>query len=312
MLIITGLMAGTMGGMLGVGGSLVMIPALTELIGPDQHLYQATAMIVNFFVVVPAVYHHRRAKAIEPETVIKLIPLAILAIIVGVTVSELQLFSGEGEAYLRGLFGLFLFFVCAYDLYRLLIKKGSRTPKDAIASQTHPTKIRWSQAAMIAIPTGLIAGLLGVGGGVMAVPLQCRLLHIPIRNAIANSATLIIATSTIGACMKNYAYYVDNDHTFKAFILASCLIPTAILGGLLGSRLTHVLPLKIVKTAFFILLAVVAVRLTWRSLHSEAPSQTTTVLFDQTAPVGQTNVIEPTLTLQAQLSERQIPIPQDI
>ncbi len=288
MLILTGLSAGTMGGMLGVGGSLVMIPVLTELIGPDQHLYQATAMIVNFFVVVPAVFHHRRVKAIEPGTVIKLIPLAIVAIIVGVTVSEFRFFSGEGEVYLRGLFGLFLFIVCLFDLYKILIRKRSTHSEPVVISDTKtlPKKIRWLQAAMIAIPTGLVAGLLGVGGGVMAVPLQCRLLHIPIRNAIANSATLIIATSTIGACMKNYAYYVDNDQSLKAFILASCLIPTAIIGSLLGSRLTHVLPLKIVKTAFFILLAVVAVRLTWRSIQSAVPNQIAVAILDQNITGG--------------------------
>ena len=74
--------------MLGVGGSLIMILALTELLGPDQHLYQSAAMIVNFFVVVPAVIQHRRAKVIELTTVMRLIPLAFAAVIVGVMMSE--------------------------------------------------------------------------------------------------------------------------------------------------------------------------------------------------------------------------------
>ena len=60
-LIIIGLFAGLLGGMLGVGGSIVILPALTEVLGPNQHTYQAAAMVVNFFVVMPAVWQHRRA-----------------------------------------------------------------------------------------------------------------------------------------------------------------------------------------------------------------------------------------------------------
>ena len=64
-LALIGLLAGLLGGLLGIGGSIVMIPAMTEVLGPDQHLYQAAAMTVNFFVVVPAVIRHSRAGAIS-------------------------------------------------------------------------------------------------------------------------------------------------------------------------------------------------------------------------------------------------------
>lgn len=251
--------------MLGVGGSLIMIPALTELLGPDQHLYQSAAMIVNFFVVVPAVIQHRREKAIELTNVMRLIPLAVAAVIVGVMISELHVFSGEGEAYLRGLFGLFLLAVCLSDLYRLCMRKKISTET---TSKSNKSRVGWIHASLVAIPTGLVAGLLGVGGGILAVPLQHKLLKVPMRNAIANSATLIIATSVVGAYLKNSAYYAQHDYSLKSFMLAACLIPTAILGSMLGSRLTHRLPLRFVKTAFFILLSIAAVRLTYRALQS--------------------------------------------
>ncbi len=120
-----GLTAGLTGGLLGVGGSIVMIPALTEFFGPDQHLYQAAAMMVNFFLVIPAVDQHQRAKAIDRATVSRLIPIAVGAIFVGVGFSELPVFAGTGEAYLRGLFGLFLLSAGGYDLYRLFRRDRS-------------------------------------------------------------------------------------------------------------------------------------------------------------------------------------------
>ena len=115
----------------------------------------------------------------------------------------------------------------------------------------------------MAVPTGLVAGLFGIGGGVLAVPLQRRLLGIPIRNAIANSAAVIVATSVIGGSVKNYAVIVDGLDPYRAFVLAAVLIPTAILGSLFGSKLTHKIPVKAIKAGFLVLLAVAAFRMIW-------------------------------------------------
>lgn len=266
-LAIIGFFAGLTGGMLGVGGSIVMIPAMTRVLGPNQHLYQAAAMIVNFFVVVPAIVQHRRAKVIDRGTVVRLICVGLFAVIAGVLLSEMRLFSGEGEAYLRMAFGVFLLLVCAIDLYQLFqflrrrrnggIAATALTLDPSSPGSTRP--IGWSWAMLIGIPTGLIAGFLGVGGGVLAVPLQRRLLRLPIQVAIANSATLIAVTSAVGATLKNYAYATAGIDGGNPLILAAVLIPTAIVGSLVGSRLTHRLPVNVLKLVFFVCLAVVAV-----------------------------------------------------
>src|SRR5262245_18021046 len=61
-LLVLGLFAGALGGMLGIGGSVIMIPVLTVELRRDHQLSQAVAMIVNVFVSLPAVLQHRRAK----------------------------------------------------------------------------------------------------------------------------------------------------------------------------------------------------------------------------------------------------------
>ena len=63
--------------------------------------------------------------------------------------------------------------------------------------------------------------------------------------------------------MKNYAVVRDLDQTYRSVALASILMPTAIGGSLIGSRLTHTLPLRWVKAAFLMLLLVAAMRLTY-------------------------------------------------
>ncbi len=294
-----GLLAGMTGGMLGIGGSIIMIPAMAEILPPDQHLFQAAAMIVNFFVVVPAVIRHRRAGAIDGRAVTRIIPPALVGVIAGVMLSEAPVFSGHGEAYLRGIFGLFLMAVSVTELWRLTRGVRGGDP-DGVSARTG-----WLRAGLIALPVGLVAGLLGVGGGILAVPLQRRFLGIPIRIAIANSATMIIATSLVGACAKNGAYAVDHGLTARPFILAAVLIPTAVLGSAIGSRLTHRVPVRILKGAFLVVMILASIRLLsgavaskpWTTLVSK-PSigQQLRFVLESTPP--QTWTVAPSINFQ--------------
>jgi len=263
-LVIVGLFVGLVGGMFGVGGGIILIPALNEVLGPNQHLYQSTAMIVNLFVAVPAVYQHHCVRAVEVATVLRILPLAVVSVVIGVAVSELGLFAGEGEAYLRGLFGLFLFACAAYDLYRMWRKPGAA----GTATVGAVARRRWISLAAVALPTGFASGLLGVGGGILAVPLQRRFLHTPIRTAIANSAAIIVATSFVGALAKNHAVLSDVGSSREPMLLACVLIPTAVVGSLVGSRFTHRVPEQIVHGAFDFLLVLAAVRLTCSAVQS--------------------------------------------
>ena len=76
LILLLGLLAGVLGGMLGVGGSVVMIPGLAILFSmsksaePNQHLFQACAMIVNVVVSVPAMLRHRKAGALVGDVLI--------------------------------------------------------------------------------------------------------------------------------------------------------------------------------------------------------------------------------------------------
>lgn len=255
--------AGLVGGLLGVGGSIVMIPALTELLGPQQHLYQAAAMMVNLFVVIPAVYQHARADAIRFEVVRWILPAAMVSVVIGVRVSEHAIFAGDGQRYLIVVFGLFLFYVTGYQVWKLWSSANRGEVVATSAPVPHPARI----ALLVGIPTGLVAGLLGVGGGIVAVPLQVRLLKIPLRTAIANSATTIIGISALGAVIKNHALVTHHGLALtQSLQLAGLLIPTAMVGSYLGSRLTHTLPLRAVHVAFILLMLAAAVRMTTRAI----------------------------------------------
>lgn len=284
---IVGLFVGLAGGLFGIGGGIVLIPALNELFGPDQHRYQAAALIVNFFVAVPAVYQHVRVGAIAWPTVIRLLPIVVIGVLLGVALSELALFAGDGEAWLRLIFAAFLLLAAGAEGIRLIpgkppagaILHDSPTfpagdDREQIVSDEYPSATSASAPPLtparilaIAGPTGLIAGLLGVGGGVVAVPLQRRLLQIPIRRAIANSAAMIIGTSFLGAITKNAAYVAEHQGSTDAVVLALMVAPTAVIGSLIGSRSAHRLPVRWLKILFIALLLFAAARMAVGALN---------------------------------------------
>ena len=262
LLAIVGLVAGLMGGLLGIGGSIIMIPCMRELVPLgggrlDQHLYQAAAMIVNFFVVTPSVYQHWRARAVVWPVVRLLTPVACVAVIAGVMLSEMPVFRDGGEAYLAGLFGLFLLFEAGVNFHKLL------THPDHLHGESYERdRSPWYATALVGVAVGVVGGLLGVGGGIVSVPLQQRFLRMPLRNAIANSAATIVVLSLIGASMKNYQLVTGHAYSLRdPVLLAAVLVPTAMIGGLLGGRLTHTLPLRAIRGAFGLLMLVVAIRM---------------------------------------------------
>ncbi len=96
-----------------------MIPAMMLLLGRDLHLYQGAAMIVNFFVVVPATVQHLRHGAVMPSIVRVTIPAAAVTVVLGVALSQSRWFSGANEIHLARIFGLFLWYEAVYNLWRM-------------------------------------------------------------------------------------------------------------------------------------------------------------------------------------------------
>ncbi len=258
-LVTLGLLAGTLGGMLGVGGSVVTIPGLTFILGYNQHVYQAAAMITNVAVSVPAAMRHHRAGVLVLSRLRWMIPVALVGVAAGVWLSNLTVFRGaEGGRWLGRILAAFLLYVIARNLFRLVCDRDQGS--DPGHSQDLSEAPQWRFVAVGGI-TGTIAGLLGIGGGAVAVPLQHAWLGLSLRACIANSSTLICITAAVGAFYKNSTLYLHNHHWHGSFAVALVLAPTCWLGGHLGAWLTHYLPIKYVRTAFIGLLIFATVKM---------------------------------------------------
>jgi uncharacterized protein len=254
-----GFLAGLLGGLLGLGGSVVIIPALIfylsqtgGYVGNMQPLLQAAAMICNVFIAAPSTVAHLRARAVMGSVVKMLVPAAVVGVLSGVAVSNSSAFARQNGAYLAMLLAGFFVAVAVYNVFRATSKRDLAAEFDA------DLKIPGWKVLLVGLPMGFTAGLLGVGGGIVCVPAQQVFLHIPLRRSIANSSVTIVFTAVIGAINKNLTLPEHDVAIADSLRLAAMLIPTAILGGYLGGKLTHIIPRRALRLVFIVFMIVIA------------------------------------------------------
>jgi uncharacterized membrane protein YfcA len=251
-LALIGLAAGTLGGLLGIGGSIIMIPAMAIMFHGrawgDQHLYQAAAMAVNVAVAVPAALRHRKAGAIHSRLFKIMLPAAMVAIVAGVLVSNLF-----EPTTLKRIFAAFLIYVVVTNVIKLVGKKPEHHPDHA--------RVNILTGGVVGTVMGFAAGLLGIGGGGIAVPLANLICRVPLRQAIAASAAVMCLTAGVGAAIK-IGTLPEHGHPWtQAVVLALILSPTAMLGGHLGASLTHRVDVRLVRAIFTVVIALAAARM---------------------------------------------------
>lgn len=270
-----GLAAGVVGGLAGIGGSLVMLPALGFFFGYDepqrsvQHLYMASAMLVNAVVSAPATWTHARAGSIRRNLIAWILPPMTVAMIGGVFISE----RVDGHR-LIDILAIFIAGYCLLNFVRAL----ARTPEAHVDPRDAPA----IGLVALGLFTGLLAGLLGIGGGVVMVPALQLFVRVPLKNAIAASSAVMCVTAVVGSCFKLTGLSEHGQSVGDALVLAGAMGPTAFVGGLLGARLVQRLPLAAARVAISVVLAVAAARL---ALTHRPPAEPGVRPAGESAPV---------------------------
>lgn len=246
-----GVAMGVFGGLLGIGGSIVMIPALVFAFGENEHLYQAAAMICNFFVGAASAFTHKQANILVPDVLKWLIPSAAVSTLVGVALSNSRLFAGHNSYLLARIYGIFLLYVVVYNLPRF--RNGGRGGETGF--DISGIKRSVPLTILAGILTGIPAGLVGIGGGVVAVPVQQFFLKMPLKRAISNSAATIAAIALIGALYKNLTLPQHAISIIDSLKIAAFVTPGAVVGAYVGSRIMHRMPVNFVRALFVVLAA---------------------------------------------------------
>ncbi len=235
-----GLIGGLTSGLLGIGGGIVLVPMLTRFLGLDQKRAQATSLAILVFTATAAAITYRIAGPVD----LGLAGLLALGSIVGVRLGAL-FSAGRTAAALRRMFGV----LAAVVGLRLLwphLPEGNWLVVPGVAGMLIEVGVGFW--------VGWLAGLLGIGGGVILVPILTLLFGVPQHEAQGVSLFMIVPTSIVGAWTQMRLGAVEKP------IVAPVAI-ASVLTAVVAAALAHTLPADILRRLFGLLLFVLGLRM---------------------------------------------------
>ena len=237
--LVTGIGAGFAGGLLGLGGGFIMIPVQYMIftdIGIPTDIAIRLAFGTNLLVILPTAasgaWRHNLKGAVWWKAAVVMGSCGLIAAFGGATLAT----------YLPGA-GLKIAFGAIILLggIRMLT---ARQPKVEEEAKDNP----WLWAAW-AIPIGIVTGILGLGGGVLMVPVMVLALRFKMHNAIATSLAVMIFTS-IGGVIGYIINGLDAPH-LPAYSIGYVNLPawfllavTSVGMAQVGAITAHKLPAK--------------------------------------------------------------------
>ncbi|HWA00232.1 MAG TPA: sulfite exporter TauE/SafE family protein [Caulobacterales bacterium] len=254
-LIAAGLLAGFIGGLFGVGGGIVMVPALYLLFGALQvdeavrmHVCIATSLSTIIVTSWRSLSTHAKAGAVDFEILRGWTPWIALGAALGGGAAGLM-----STDVLVGVFGFGLLAIAAYMGFgRASWRLASEMPRD-------PSR------ALIAGAIGFVSALMGIGGGTFGVAVM-TLCGRPIHQAVATASgfgAAIAIPAIVGFIISGWgrAGLPPGSLGFvnaPGFLLLAAL---TVLTAPMGARLAHRLDQRILRRAFAVFLAVTALNM---------------------------------------------------
>jgi uncharacterized membrane protein YfcA len=257
-LTISGLLAGFVAGLFGVGGGTITVPILfhwyIHMGGVSDDVAMHVAVGTSLATIITTSYSssraHRQKGSVDDQLLYIWAPFICLGSILGVILAAQ--FSG---AALRGTFGFFLLAIAIYMLF---------TPEGKTMFGKLPTL--WLQRA-IAGSIGTLSSLVGIGGGAISVPVM-SLFGVPLRMAVGTSSAfgmLIAIPGTIGFVISGLGTEGLPPYTlgYVSFLGLLVLLPTSAFTAPIGARLAHKMDRTFLRKIFSLFLTFVSAKMLW-------------------------------------------------
>lgn len=247
--LITGFVAGTFGGLLGLGGATILVPALTLGFGLPVQMVVAVSLISNVFVSITAAIGYNRRGLIYKKTVVIMTLGSIIGVVAGTAIATMS-----PESLIKLLFGIFLLFLFLEGVIRVPRKEDSRPAGE-------PEKLNVPGLSALGFVMGLLGAILGLGGGTLATPVQHSFFRMPLKNAIANSLATIIVSASLGAILY---FALGAGRLFsaeEALITAAAVVPGAVIGAKVSTLVERYLPERYIKYIFYVVILYIAYKM---------------------------------------------------
>lgn len=246
-----GLAAGVLGSMFGLGGGFLMVPLL-NIVGVDMKVAVGTSASAIFFNMLSSTIAYSRYKYVVYRAGLFLSVTAVATAYFGAQLTRIL-----NADVLRMLFGAALILV---GLRIYISKEGKERDVRRDMNWDLGTYMKLSLGGCLG---GLVAGLLGVGGGVVNVPLL-TMLGFTIHYAVATSSMAITITSITSALTHYTLGNVDLQ-------LLTLLAPSLIVGAQVGALTAKKTKSRTLRKGFTVTLWFIAVRMLLKGIGLPVP-----------------------------------------
>ncbi len=264
-----GLVVGLLSGLFGVGGGFLMTPILI-MFGIPSTVAAATDSNQIVAASVSGTYAHWRVGNVDFKMGLYLLLGGFFGGLLGVEGIKILRAMGNADFVIKITYVLMLGIIGAYMFIESLQSMRKRNPEEAkeekdsrvamllrsLPLQTHFEKSGVTHSALVPIIlggfVGVLAAIMGVGGGFLMVPVMFYILKMPMHVIVGTSLFQILFTCIEVTFLQSYA-----NHTVD-FILAVLLL----LGSTVGAQVGAVFGRKLKGDQLKILLAVIVLAVT--------------------------------------------------
>lgn len=241
-----GLSAGILGGLIGLGGGIIMIPLLVGLMKLDQCRAHGTSLAVLIFTGISGAVTYGIHGQIDWTAAAALAVPALFTAAAGAHLAD-RLPGWK----LKRTFGVFLIFCSALLLLKPLLA-------DMIG--TLPGNAPIVALTITGTITGFLSGLMGVGGGTIMVPAMILLAGFSQHVAQGTALLVMVPTGVIGA----FTHWRLGN---VAGGLLYGMVPGIILGTFAGGNIAQIIPDDPLRYMFVL----VTVYMGWRYINAVSP-----------------------------------------
>ena len=219
---------GVLSAMIGIGGGTVNTPLLLILFAFTEQSAPATALVGGLFVSIAASisYWRQQPRPTIPKIGLMLAVLTVPGSLFGVFLRTLI----SAPYLLRLIFGISLMPVALKMLFAKKRGKGDLASELSRWDMSQISRRQMGISLFGAFIGGISAGLLGLGGGAVIVPVLCVLMGLPMHAAVATSMFTMMFTASAGTA---YNLILGSINLYFALALGIGML----IGGQIGARL---------------------------------------------------------------------------
>lgn len=244
LLAVIGLVGGVLSGLVGVGGGIIFVPGLIFAGGWQIQEAVAASLVIIVFSALSGTIRNAGSEDPVDWKMAGLLSLTVApSSLIGVYISKIS-----PEMVVQ---------ICFAVLLLALAYPTARGGGSAVA--TTGKKLPLPVVLLAGVGVGTLSGLLGIGGGVMLVPLLVLGFGLDVKPAVSTSLAVVLATALVGAA----GYLLTG---FDRVFGLPPLVVGAIVGAWLGVRIRDLLPEDKLRIGFGVFMVVVAIRIGGQAL----------------------------------------------